>query len=150
MQAFVRWLGFAAAIGAAVLGAVWLLEAMPPGDEALRLARDACLRTVPGGPGDLRFALERAACWNMRPAWNEALALRGLVALAVGVALALMAARLPAPDGPARRDAAREVEALRILVEDEKRRARVHQNVELTEKEAEYRARRRLRGETTG
>ena len=91
MQAFVRWLGFAAAIGAGVLGAVWLLEAMPPGEAEMRRIVDACVRTAAS-------VERRLGCYSLAPSWDESLVLRGLLALAVGVALAMVAALIPVPD----------------------------------------------------
>jgi hypothetical protein len=145
MVGFVRWLGFLAAIGAGLLGAVWVIEAMPPGEAAVTRAVDACLRNAPGGMG-LSAMEARLRCHDIKPIWNEALVLRGLVALAIGVALAMMAARLPAPE-TGRAEAEREAEALRVLIEDEKRRARLHGGNPISHAEAEARARRRLRGE---
>jgi len=136
MQAFVRFLGFAAAIVAGVLGTVWVLEAMPPGAQAIAQAEIECIRR----------AGAFARCEVPR-GWDDALVVRGLVALAVGVGLALMAARLPGGDGGAAQAAAREAEALRVLIEDEKRRARLQGGAPLSHQEAEARALRRLRGE---
>jgi hypothetical protein len=135
MQAFVRFLGFAAAIVAAVLGLVWVMEAAPPSQQAIANAEIACWRTR-----------GYTANCEIPRGWNEALVLRGLVALAVAAALAMMAARLPAPAGNAA-EAEREAEALRVLTEDEKRRARLHQGNPISHVEAEIRARRRLRGD---
>jgi hypothetical protein len=84
----VRWLGFAAALIAGVLGAVWLIEAAPPDLAEQQRRMVACLDRYPGNP--LRYAL----CPPVRAEWNESLVLRGLLAWAFAVIAALMAVRV--------------------------------------------------------
>ena len=97
MQAFVRWLGFAAAIGAGVLGGLHrgcghACAVKQSLDQAeMRRIVDACVRTAAS-------VERRLGCYSLAPSWDESLVLRGLIALAVGVALAMVAALIPVPD----------------------------------------------------
>ena len=109
---FAAWLGRLAAACAGILAAVWLWEASPQSTPAMdsdRIAAISCHYRIT--TDRLMYAIDRTrtaqdfadlrqrelAC-GPRPAeprttWDEALALRGLIAAAVAVALLLLAER---------------------------------------------------------
>lgn len=163
MTDFARWIGTMAAAAAAVLAAVWLIEAMPPAEaERLRL-QDTCRGVAAQMEMAARqrrdpIALDRAiaetlACQRVGAGWDQALLLRGLATGGGAVLLLLLSALIPAGTRPAReaeREEAQRAEALRILVADEKRRAQTERGVAITDLEARMRAERRLRDSSQG
>ena len=108
MQDFARWIGKLAALAAAVLAVVWLVEAMPDGrgaavQDAQARCRAAALAGAPLALAEGRIAaydaahLRAAECGRIAGQWDQGLVLRGLLAGGAAVVLVLLVAMVPGP-----------------------------------------------------
>lgn len=106
MQAFAIWAGRMGAAFAALLAAIWLIEASPEGEATYTSATMACSmarndRTAAIATGNRALQIDaeariRATCpREPRKHWDEELTVAGLVAGAVALVLLMLSAMVP-------------------------------------------------------
>jgi hypothetical protein len=155
MNAFARWTALSAATFAALLAVVWILEARPMSGQPLRDTVAACEQQVRLRELDALARRDTAAaaaanarradCAAIGAVWNEAGALRGLLAGLAAVVLLVLSTLVPA--GAPRATPRREGNPSLAEIEAEQRRTLAEEGRTITAASARARVEARARGE---